>query len=85
MPHFPFNIGSWDTFLVVVMQGRSRFHPKYKKFLAMLCVLLVGSFQVAVVNSCLPNMLHHINRRIPAESFRSGYLALLHVLCLLCS
>ena len=31
VPHFPFSLGSWVTFPVVVMAGRSRFQPKYKK------------------------------------------------------
>ena len=34
VPHFPFSIGSWDTFPVVVIC--SHFQPKYKKFVVKL-------------------------------------------------
>ena len=30
VPHFPFTIGSWDTFPILVPSGKGRFQPKYK-------------------------------------------------------
>lgn len=30
VPHFPFTLGSWDTFPIFVRHGRGRYQPKYK-------------------------------------------------------